>query len=244
MVRYSDWCDYSSQVVNGHGLSILLAEDCSFDMACDLIAAIVPSHYVSDERIAGIFEKFGKNRAAAYLREKLPDGAKTRSGDLGEILATEYINSSTEYMTPIKRLRWKDHREMAMRGDDVLGVATDDGNAPIKFLKGESKSRVSFSPSVVQEARQALNNCEGLPTPHALTFIMDRIYETGQEQLADMIALAQLVDGISDRQVEHLMFAFCGNDPRAHLENDLKAYQGSINQNAVGLRVQRHQEFI
>ena len=49
-----------------------------------------------------------------------------RSGDLGEIYATEWIDSSERRLrAPIKRLRWKDHRNMAMRGDDVIGILQD-----------------------------------------------------------------------------------------------------------------------
>ena len=39
----------------------------------------------------------------------------------GEIYATEWIDAhSGGYRAPIKRLRWKDHRNMAMRGEDVI----------------------------------------------------------------------------------------------------------------------------
>jgi len=118
--------------------------------------------YASPDRIAHILEKLGKSKAAAYVREKLPKGNKPRSGDLGEILATQYIDECTEYDVPIRRLRWKDHREMAMRGDDVIGIGSAEVDLPIRFIKSETKSRLALSTAVVLEARLALNDNGGL----------------------------------------------------------------------------------
>lgn len=244
MVEFHEWCECKNEVVNGHDLILLFLPDEKFGMACKLVAAIVPSHYASPERIAKILERLGKQKAAAYLREKLPQKPKIRSGDLGEILATQYIDELTAYKALVKRLRWKDHREMSMRGDDVIGIALPDGDAPIKFLKSEVKSRKSMSTNVAQQARQALNDGGGLPSPHALAFVSDRLHETGQNELSDLIALAQLRDGISEKQVEHLFFTFCGNAPDVFLKTDLEDYAGPIRQNVVGLHVTKHQEFI
>jgi hypothetical protein len=93
-------------------------------------AAAVPDHCASVEHIARILERFGKTVAAAHIHEKLPDTKPIRSGDLGEILATEYNAEQTSYRVPIKRLRWKDHRNMAMRGDDVISIERQPGYAP------------------------------------------------------------------------------------------------------------------
>lgn len=244
MMKFHEWCEFKKKLVNGHDLNLLLLQDQKFMTACKLVANIVPSHYASPERIAIILESLGKKKSAAYLREKLPQKPKIRSGDLGEILATQYIDECTAYKTPIKRLRWKDHREMSMRGDDVIGIAPPDRGTPVKFLKSEVKSRLYLATSVVEEARQALNDGGGLPTPHALAFISDRLHETGQEALADVISSAQLRDGISEDQVQHLLFTVSGNAPDAFLKKDLETYDGPIHQNAIGLRITKHQEFI
>src|SRR5688572_22907956 len=86
-------------------------------------AAIVPSHYASEEHVARALRRIGKPAAAALIEGKLPTSKQIRSGDLGEIYATEWIDAhSGGYLAPIKRLRWRDHRNMAMRGDDVIGI--------------------------------------------------------------------------------------------------------------------------
>lgn len=244
MVKYSEWCECKTEAVNGHDLNLLLVADENFETACESVAASVPSHYAFEERVVHILNKFGKEKAAAYLREKLPEQPKIRSGDLGEILATQFIDEFTKFNAPINRLRWKDHREMAMRGDDIIGIALNDSDNTIKFLKCEAKSRKSLTTSVVQQARQALNNCGGFPTPHSLAFISDRLYETDQDELADLITQAQLRDGISEEQMQHLTFTFSGNMPDSFLKVDLRVYSGSIPQKAIGLYLKKHQEFI
>jgi len=105
------------------------------------------------------------------VRQKLPESKAIRSGDLGEILATEYIAESTPYEVPIKGLRWKDHRNMAMRGDDVIGIEQNPENGRLKFLKSEAKSRAALAAGVVVDARTALEKDGGLPSPHALAFV-------------------------------------------------------------------------
>lgn len=243
-MKFHEWCESKDEVVNAHNLRLLVLRDGEFDTACKLVGDIIPNHYASPERVASILNKLGKEKAAAYLQEKLPQDPRIRSGDLGEILATQYIDDCTVYKAPIKRLRWKDHREMAMRGDDVIGIALPTKTTSIRFLKTEVKSRKSLSKKVVAEARLVLNSGGGLPSPHALAFVSDRLHETGQDELADLISLAQLKDGISEKQVQHLIFTFCGNKPDAFLKTDLQTYQGSIQQNAVGMYVTKHQEFI
>ncbi len=62
-----------------------------------------------------ILERIGSYpAAAAFVRNKIPSDRRVRSGDLGEILASEYINQCTEFEVPIKRLRWKDDRNTTM----------------------------------------------------------------------------------------------------------------------------------
>lgn len=101
--------------------------------ACDLVARAVPSHYGSSKHFAKILEQLGKSGAAKWLCIKLPKTTKIKSGDLGEIIATEYIGEKTQFAVPIKRLRWKDSRDMSMRGDDVIGVSQVQVNQSLRF---------------------------------------------------------------------------------------------------------------
>ena len=42
-----------------------------------------------------------------------------------KLSALTFDAHSGGYNAPIKRLRWKDHRNMAMRGEDVIGILQD-----------------------------------------------------------------------------------------------------------------------
>lgn len=86
---------------------------------------------------------------------------------------------------------------MAMRGDDVIGIDQGPENGRLHFLKSESKSRVTLAAGVVAEAREGLDKDRGLPSPHALSFISERLLEAGNPELADAIDDAQLKHGIT-----------------------------------------------
>jgi len=244
MLSFSDWSEEVHQEVGGHALCLLTISDGKHGAARDLAIGAVPEHYASPKKLASIFEKLGKEAVADFLRTKLPTKASLRSGDLGEIFATEYIDERTEFSAPVKRLRWKDHREMAMRGDDVIGIRLIEEGRRIRFLKAEAKSEASLKTRTVERARDALNGDNGLPSSHALSFMSQRLFDMGQEAFADAIDLALLRDGIIAGQVHHMVFAFSGNDPAGFLRADLEKYNGPIRQQPVGLRINEHQEFI
>lgn len=243
MAQIKSWCDPSDEVINKNHLRILDADPAKISVGVKAVASSVPDHYASAQRIADLLRRLGKDKAAKYIEEKLPTASKIRSGDLGEILASTYVAEFTQYSMSVNRLQWKDHREMAMRGEDIIAVQLDPA-VTIRFLKGEAKSNASLSATTVSNARKALRHNNGRPTPHALSFLADRLHEKGEHGLADRIDDAQLLGSIAISQLAHLMFTFSENDPRKVLRADLTAYSGKIEQYSVGLRLKGHQAFI
>ena len=215
-----------------------------FDNLKSALIGALPDHYIDPQSIAGTLARLGKYAAAQKLLTKIPEAKKIRSGDLGEVLATDYIEESTEYTVPIRKLRWRDHRNMAMRGDDVIGIAVDQQHQTIKFLKTEAKANKALSRKVLQEARDELDLDDGFPAPHALEFVSERLRETGNQVLSDLIEKVQLVDGIRENQVEHLLFTFTASNPATLQKESFDAYDGNIKQTSVGFRVTEHQELI
>lgn len=208
-------------------------------------AAVVPGHYASEEQVARAFARLGKPAAAALIQGKLPTTKAIRSGDLGEIYATEWIDAhSGGYRAPIKRLRWKDHRNMAMRGEDVIGILQNAQTLRLYFMKTEAKSRARLTAQVLTEARAGLDKDGGLPSAHALSFISARLFELGNLPLSDAIDDALLKHGIPVQSVRHLLFTFSGNAPDALLTASFQAYHGPINQWGIGLCVNDHAAFI
>lgn len=244
MSIFDDWFDITTEVVNGHEYKAINITDDNVESAASDIAQVIPDHYIAPESIARTLERLGKPAAANKIRTKIPQTKRIRSGDLGEILGTEYIDSQTQYTVPIKKLRWKDHREMAMRGEDVIGIEVFGNGQRPRFLKTEAKSRAALGRQVLEDARLALDADDGRPAPHALAFVGDRLREGGDTELADVIDDVQLKDSIAKQQMEHLLFTFTGSNPNNLQKEILETYDGDIRQHAVGLRIKTHQKFI
>jgi hypothetical protein len=242
MPRIARWVKTSNESVGANQLRHMVATTSSSEFGSNWTATVIPRQYASARRIASILSGLGKPSSAKYLETKLPTGKKARSGDLGEILATQYASRELGYRM-ICRLRWKDHPEMAMRGDDFLGVRIlRDGT--IEFLKGESKSRARLNARAVKEADDALQRDDGRPSPHALAFVVDRQFENGNDDLALLIDRAQLLQGIKEQQVVQLLFTLTGNNPSTFLRANTNDYLGRIRRLAVGLEIPQHKEFI
>lgn len=244
MPDFEKWCDETEPDVGAHDLTLLTTKDGGFDIGLEKVAAIIPDQYASPNRLARILERLGKPAASKYLAEKLPTMKKARSGDVGEILAVSYIEEETVFNESVNKLRWKDSREMALRGDDMLAVGIDDESGNLLFLKGESKSRLSISNSPIKDARKSLDAYDGLPNPHSLSFLSDRFAEEGRDDLADQIDTIMLTNGVNIKDVTHMIFTFSGNDPESYLTTDLNTYEGDVEQWSVGLRISEHQDFI
>lgn len=245
MAQFNDWCATVDGPVGTHHRRVMTGQAATLVTGIQATAAIVHAHYASEEQVARALARLGKPAAAALIEGKLPTTKQIRSGDLGEIYATEWIDAhSGGYRAPIKRLRWKDHRNMAMRGDDVIGILQDPPSGRLHFLKTEAKSRATLTAQVLTAARAGLDKDGGLPSAHALSFISARLLELDNLPLADAIDDALLKHGILRQNVKHLLFTFSGNAPDALLTASLQAYPGPINQWGVGLRVEGHAAFI
>lgn len=244
MLSLSDWTHERNSTVNSHTFGLLNICEDKVDAGCQYAANVLPKHYLSEVGFSQAFKALDKDGVAALLEQILPRLKTTRSGELGEVFATEYIEEKTDFKVPIRRLRWKDARDMPMRGDDVIGIEIADNGTILRILKTEAKSRERLDSRTVKEARQALDGENGLPTGHALAFVAQRLLELGYNVLSDAIIETQLTKSIRHNQVEHLLFVFTGNAPDTFLIESLENYSGLISQRAVGLQVPTHQDFI
>jgi hypothetical protein len=211
--------------------------------AVQVLQTLVPTHYVQPLTVRKWLKKWGYKETLETLKNDLPEGKKARSGDIGEILATEYVNRQLDFTVPIFRLRWRDHRELALRGDDILAVKLELPGR-VHFLKGEAKSRVTLSADVVDDALKTLGAHRGRPSPHTLNYVIKRLNDLGKDQLAD-----SLDDYLSRRQipqhrVTHFLFAVSGNDPAPFLQPYYAGYTGHITQLVIGMRVRGHGKFV
>lgn len=203
------------------------------------LKVLLPAHFVGE---ATVVQAGGFKKAAAIIANSLPSNKKTQSGDLGELLATEYLNSETSFVVPIKKLRWKSDRQMPMHGNDVIAVDTK--MKPVRVLKGECKSRVAFSKGVAEEAAESLDLHDGRPNPSTLAFIAKRLYEENRDDEADVFRDLQCGGAIAAKNLTHMIFALSGNDPAKHLADAPKSKHRGIKRENAAILIGDHGAFI
>jgi len=203
------------------------------------VRKLLAEHFVGETTI---LQAGGYTKAAAVIANSLPTDKRTRSGDLGEVLATEYVDAQTEFIVPVRKLRWKSDRQMPMHGNDI--VALDPTQEPVRVLKGECKSRAAFGAAVVKEASEGLDKDGGRPNPSTLAFITKRLYEEKRDAEADRYRDLQIKGAITPKQVTHLIFGLSGNDPAAHLKAAPKPKRTGIKRETAAIVITDHGAFI
>ncbi len=183
----------------------------------------------------------GFPEAAHVLKNRIPTRKIARSGMLGEILATEFLDQETEYSVPVRRLRHRDTRELAMRGDDVLGFFVK--NTTVKVMKVEAKSRAQLATATLTEARDGLAQYKGRPNPETLAFLECYLREHDRDAEAEPITTLQR-HSIRAANVCHLVFTLSGNDPTTFLESNCEPVRKGIELRLCGCRVAKHGDFV
>lgn len=220
-------------------VSVLVEKAGARSVVSDALQQAVRDHFIGLDIIARMG---GLEKALTTLRESLPASKRVRSGDMGELLATEYVAQKTSFAVPIKRLRWKDDRTVTMRGDDIVAIRLSP--LPPTILKVESKSKARLQPQTVVEAVGQLDKFAGRPNPCSLAFTSKRLRE---RKTASDDATAEFIEKVQDDKipglrVEHLVFTFSGNDSESSLT--AHANGGTLPRRMVGLVVADHQDFI
>jgi hypothetical protein len=197
------------------------------------------------KRIAEDVAQLGYAGAGALLAERMPRSDRARSGELGEILATELVEEKLGYRVPVRRLRYKDGREMALRGDDFIGII-EEADGKLRFAKGESKSRENLSKATITEARGVLSRDAGRPTPTSILFVADRLMDRGgaDENLGRAIRNEVAARAVPAARIEHIMFTVSGNSPQQALADDLASADDVRPHTVIHLHLPDHQEFI
>ena len=247
MGLYERWCEPTKENDKRKYYWTYVEKDVGRDEIRDDLAEIIRSHYDRLERIAEDMKRLGYEVAGEILRTAMPQTAKGRSGDLGEILATELVEEEIGLRVPVRRLRYKDGRNMAMRGDDFIGAGYDGAGEKLWLLKGEAKSNKVLGKATVKSARKVLNRDNGRCTPDSLLFVANRLLESSDlgdnelgRSLRDEVGLTSLR---ADR-IDHMLFTMSGNGPHASLKEDLDATGTNRDHYVVNVHIADHQDFI
>jgi Cap4 SAVED domain len=244
---YKKWCDATKGKEKRKRFWTYVEKGGGRDEIRDELAETIRSHYDQLDRIADDVARLGFEVAAEILRAQLPQTAKGRSGDLGEILATELVEEEIGLRVPVRRLRYKDGRNMAMRGDDFIGAGYNNDGADLWLLKGEAKSNRVLGKAPVTSARKVLNRDNGRCTPDSLAFVANRLLESND---ADDVKLGRNIrdevglKALQAERIDHMLFTVSGNGPHASLKDDFSATGTNRDHYVVNIHVEDHQDFI
>lgn len=246
MGLYKEWCDATKKTDKRRRYWTYVEKDGGRDKIRDDLAGTIRSHYDRLERIAEDVDRLGYKVAAKILSEAMPQTTKGRSGDLGEILATELVEEEIGLRVPVRRLRYKDGRNMAMRGDDFIGAGYGE-DEKLWLLKGEAKSNKALGKATVASARKVLDRDNGRCTPDSLLFVANRLLESNDpddnalgRSLRDEVGLKSL----RANRIDHMLFTVSGNGPHASLKEDLELTGTNRDHYVVNVHVEDHQDFI
>lgn len=245
MSLFVDWCNCERNKNDRKRLLKLTEREGGRAAIADELPHLLRSHYDDMDRIAEDIRELGFAGAAALLAERLPRTMRARSGELGEIFATELVEEELGFRVPIRRLRYKDGREMALRGDDFIGVRVDE-TGTLYLLKGEAKSRATLGKTTIDEARGALSRDDGRPTATSLLFIADRLMERddGDAILGRTIRNEVASKTVPAARIDHTLFTMSGNAAPQALAVDLQAASADRTHTVIHLRIEDHQDFI
>jgi len=245
MVLYEDWCQSSREGTKQKRLWKFTEKGNGRETIRVRLCETVRSHYDFLDHIADDIQRLGYPAASAILRERLPRTKKARSGEIGEILATELVEEELGFNVPIRRLHYKDGREMALRGDDFIGIGYD-SEGGLWLLKGEAKSQSVLSKTTITKAREVLKRDNGRCTPISLLFVADRLLNRGgdDKELGRAIKREVGTKTLKPKRIDHVLFTLSGNKPPLALKEDLEAADVVRRHTVINLRIEDHQEFI
>jgi hypothetical protein len=244
---YKKWCEATKEKDKRKRYWTYVEKDGGRDEIRDDLAEVIRSHYDRLERIADDVKQLGYEFASEILRTATPQTARGRSGDLGEILATELVEEEIGLRVPVRRLRYKDGRNMAMRGDDFIGAGYDGAGEKLRLLKGEAKSNKILGKATVTNARKVLDRDNGRCTPDSLLFVANRVLESNDPDdnaLGRSLRAEVGLKSLRADRIDHMLFTVSGNGPHASLKEDLDATDTNRNHYVVNIHVEDHQDFI
>lgn len=234
---FGDWLE--SMPSTSANVSLFQERSGTRAVGLDAFNELLADHFVGE---AVVLKMGGYAKAATTLKNSLPTSKRIKSGDLGELMATEYVDAETTFRVPFRKLRWKSDREMPMHGNDV--VAIELRGTSIHVLKGESKCRARFAPAHFAEAAKGLDGHDGRPNPSTLAFITKRLYEQNRDQEAKVFEKLQVDGAVPAKNIEHLIFALAGHNPSKQLVSAPQPRNSAIKRGGAAVVITDHSAFI
>jgi hypothetical protein len=157
--------------------------------------------------------------STAAALDRRPRSLKTRLGNFGEVLASEFLRQIRGYRIPVYRLRYNSNDESSPKGDDVLAFEFADRARGVRdtVIVAEVKVRSSFRSDVVEEAHDALLKGHR-PRPKSFMFVVDVLFKEGKADEAKRLLDLSHKFGRRSLQRKSCLFLITGNQPRDPFE--------------------------
>lgn len=158
--------------------------------AIDWLAEKIVQHHISPERLKRVETKkqeLSKLEFRKYVQSRsfIPVADRTKKGNGGEVLLSEYLVCSTQKRASIifYKLRYNPNVEQAIKGDDVLLFDIENIDEISVFL-GEAKFRATPSSTVVREIMDSLSKDKA---PLSFGYTSEMLDREGNSALAEAI---------------------------------------------------------
>lgn len=198
----------------------LSEKDANRQQAIETVANWLVTYHLSQSKRAvlcrkqKILEKYDFKEYAKSLHV-FPNADKTKKGNLGEVLLTEYLSQVSGIKVIIFKLHYNPNVDQSMKGDDVLLVDER------KILLGESKFRSTPSKKAVTEASHLMKNTLALPI--SLGFIADRLFEQNQFELAEKILDIQYKLSKTNFDIKNIGFLLSTKLVKGYVEENMES---------------------
>lgn len=159
-----------------------------------------------------ILDKYDFEEYAKALHV-FPNTDKTKKGNLGEVILTEYLSQVSGIKVLIFKLHYNPNVDQSMKGDDVLLLDEK------RILLGESKFRSTPSKDAVEEVSHLMKN--ELALPISLGFIADMLFEQGQIELAEKILDIQYKLSKTNFDIKNIGFLLSTKLVKDHVERNM-----------------------
>lgn len=213
------------------------------DLVKPHLSAAIVDHHTHRARVAHLLADLGYAATAAEIAARLPKNDRTRKGNFGEVVASEHLRQRHGYAMPVFKLRFRDHQNLPMRGEDIVAFVTDVNGTITRVCIGEAKTLVAFAGQTVTSAHERLEKTYR-PTPETLHMIAEILYERGE------VAQAREMDRILQRlaaktiEQENWIFVITDNAPADPFGN-IEALQAVVpNLHCVNLRLPDLSQFV
>jgi hypothetical protein len=176
------------------------------------IGASIVEHHINRCRISSVLQDLGHAGAAQFFSSELPRSERTRKGNFGEVVASDYLVQRQGYSMPVLKLRFRDHANLPMRGEDIVAFRLNANRQIDAVIVGEAKCLVRYEGRTIEDAHARLSSAFH-PRPLTMSMLSEILYERGDDELASEIDRVSHTLARSSFRREHWLFLINERQP-------------------------------